>query len=175
MNLTNNGHNISQHVVPANLVNKSQMEEARSLDLASVRLGGPIRDEVDSKLSLGSFNSSIGCSSRNLYKSSQKTDGRHYLSHSEALCEELEMVNESLHGVLHLCPVWRNTFGIISPHVSCWHVVQALLNDPQALPHLQHPHQVSVIAISPGPNGDIKVNQVISIIRLRLPQIPLNT
>ena len=83
----------------------------------------------------------------------------------EALCEELEVVDERLHGGLHLRPARGNTLGVIRPHVAwnmseavnsghgagvdgwsvtCWHLVEALLYDPQTLPHLRHALQVSV-------------------------------
>ena len=64
--LTNNGHNVSKHVVLANMIDKGKMEESWSLDLTSVRFGGSIRDKIHSKLSLWCFNSSVGSSSRDL-------------------------------------------------------------------------------------------------------------
>ena len=82
----------------------------------------------------------------------------------EALGEELEVVDERLHGGLHLCPARGNTLGVIRPHVACnmsavnsghgadvngwsltcWHLVETLLYDPQTLPHLRHALQISV-------------------------------
>ena len=63
---SNDGHDISQHVVLADVIGESEVEESRSLDLASVWSGASIRDKVDSKLSLGSFNGCVCCTSRNL-------------------------------------------------------------------------------------------------------------
>ena len=40
------------------------------------------------------------------------------------------MVDEGLHGGLHLSPAWWHTLGIVGPHVSSGHLVQALLDDP---------------------------------------------
>ena len=42
------------------------MKEAGSLDLTSVRSGGSIRHQVDTELSLGGLNSSVGGSGRDL-------------------------------------------------------------------------------------------------------------
>ena len=53
-------------MVLANLVNEGEMKEAGSLDLTPVRSGGAVRHQVDSKLSLGGLDSSIGGSGRDL-------------------------------------------------------------------------------------------------------------
>ena len=39
---TNDGNNVSQHVVPADVVHKGEVEESGGLDLASVRLAASI-------------------------------------------------------------------------------------------------------------------------------------
>ena len=39
---TNDGNNVSQHVVPADVVHEGEVEESRGLDLASVRLAASI-------------------------------------------------------------------------------------------------------------------------------------
>merc|ERR1719184_131577 len=156
---SNNSHNVSKHVVLADMIDQGKMEESWSLDLASVRSGRSIRDEIHSKLSLWCFNSSVGSSSRD----------------SESLGEEFKVVNKSFHRVLHLSSVRRYTLGIVSPDLPSRHVIQTLLYDPQTLSHLCHPHQVSVIAVSSGTNRHIKVHQVISIIGLGLPQVILDT
>ena len=95
-------------------------------------------------------------------------------SYLESLGEELEVVDEGLHGGLHLRPAWRNTLGVVGPHITSRHLVQALLDDPQALSHLQHSHKVAIIAVTVGADGHVKVHQVVSIIGLRLPQVPLD-
>ena len=48
------------------MVGEGEVEEAGSLDLASVWSGGTVRHQVDSKLSLGCLNSGVGGSSRDL-------------------------------------------------------------------------------------------------------------
>ena len=86
--------------------------------------------------------------------------------HLESLGEELEVVDEGLHGGLHLRPAWRNTLGVVGPHITSRHLVQALLDDPQALSHLQHSHQVAVIAIAIGAHRHVKVHKVVCIVGL---------
>ena len=53
-------------MVLANLVHQGEMKEAGSLDLTPVRSGGSIRHQVDTELSLGGLNSSVGGSGRDL-------------------------------------------------------------------------------------------------------------
>ena len=69
---SDDGHDVSQHVILADMIGQGQVEEARSLDLASVRSGAAIRHQVDSKLSLGSLNSSVGGTSRHSETLEQK-------------------------------------------------------------------------------------------------------
>ena len=88
-------------------------------------------------------------------------------SYRESLGEELEVVDERLHGGLHLRPAGGNTLGVIRPHVTwnmsavnsghgagvgwwsltCRHLVEALFYDPQTLPHLRHALQISVTRV----------------------------
>ena len=86
--------------------------------------------------------------------------------HLETLGEKLEVVDEGLHGSLHLRPAWGHALGVVGPDVSFGHLVQALLDDPQALPHLQHSHQVAVIAVAVGAHRHVKVHKVVCIVGL---------
>ena len=63
---TNDGNNVSQHVVSADVVHEGEVEEARGLDLASVRLAASIRDKVDAKLALRRLNGCVSGASRYL-------------------------------------------------------------------------------------------------------------
>ena len=62
----NDGDNVGQHVVSADVVHQGEVEEARRLDLASIGLAAPVRDQVDAKLALWCLDSCVGGSSRNL-------------------------------------------------------------------------------------------------------------
>lgn len=55
------------------------------------------------------------------------------------------------------------------------HLVETLLYDTETLPHLSHPHQISVVAVSVAADGNIEVNQIVGVIRLGLPQVVLDT
>merc|ERR1719186_1507454 len=71
-------------------------------------------------------------------------------------------------------PAGGHALGVVGPDVTLRHLVQTLLNDPQALPDLQHSHQVAVVAVAISSNRHVKVHQVICIVRLRFPKIPFN-
>ena len=55
------------------------------------------------------------------------------------------------------------------------HLIETLLNDTETLPHLGHPHQISVVAVSVAAHGNIEVNQIVGIVGLGLPQVVLDT
>ena len=69
---TNDGDNVGQHVVSADVVHEGEVKEARGLDLAPIRLAASIRDKVDAKLSLWCLNGCVSGSSRYL-KDAMKT------------------------------------------------------------------------------------------------------
>ena len=63
---TNDGNNVSQHVILADVVHEGKVEEAGGLDLAPVGLGASVRDKVDAEFSLWCLNGCVGGSSRYL-------------------------------------------------------------------------------------------------------------
>ena len=111
----------------------------------------------------------------------------------ESLGEQFEVVNESLHGGLHLGSAGGHALGVISPHVTCnsklmimitndtllyltgRHLVEALLDDPETLPHLCHPHEVPVVTVAVAAHGHVEVHQVVCVIGGSLPDVVLDT
>ena len=59
--------------------------------------------------------------------------------------------------------------------LTCRHLVEALLHDPQTLPHLRHALQISVVAVSVAAHRNVEIHQIIRVIGLGLPQIILDT
>ena len=55
------------------------------------------------------------------------------------------------------------------------HLVETLLYDTQTLSHLCHSHQISVIAVSIAAHRNIKINEVVGVIWLGLPQVVLDS
>ena len=85
------------------------------------------------------------------------------------------MMDQSLHGGLHLSSGGRDALRIVGPHVSLRHLIETLLYDTETLPHLGHSHQISVIAVSIAAHRNIKINEVVGVIWLGLPQVVLDS
>ena len=103
------------------------MKEAGGLDLTPVRSGGSVRDQVDSELSLGGLYSCVGGSCRDLggkTTPSVSALGQGKTGYRESLGEEFKMMDESLHGGLHLRPAGGDTLGVVCPHVSLRHLTR---------------------------------------------------
>src|SRR5690348_5609923 len=88
---------------------------------------------------------------------------------------QLEVMDQGLHVLLHVCAARGRDLEIVDTDGTSRHVVDALVNDAERLTHLLHTAKVTVIAVSLGADGDIKVNEVIGIVGLDLAQIPVNT
>jgi hypothetical protein len=115
----------------------------------------------------------------------------------EPLREQLKVMNQSLHGILHLTSRWRGDLGVVCPDGTFRHLVQALVDYPQRLTHLlnstqvpeqtdkskyqstltQTPsprHRSPIVAISLRSDRHVKFHKVVSVVWLRLPQVPLD-
>src|SRR3954463_5319609 len=82
---------IRQHVAATEEIHCLEMRKTGSADLALVWLVAPVGYEVDAKLAFRSFDCGIDFPCRNM----------------EAFRIQLEMVDERLHGALHLRPPRR--------------------------------------------------------------------
>lgn len=83
---TNDGDNVGQHVILADNVECRQMRKAGRLDLAAVRLRGAVRHQVHTEFTFGRFDGGVGSTRWHLI----------------TLREQFEVMDERLHGVLHL-------------------------------------------------------------------------
>ncbi len=63
---------------------------------------------------------------------------------------------------------------VVSANLTLRHLVQALLNNSQALSHLLHAHQVPVVDVAPRADRNLKVHVRVGVVRLRLSQVPLD-
>ena len=63
---------------------------------------------------------------------------------------------------------------VLRLHRAVRHFLQALLDDLQALAHLQDAHQVAVVAVPVLGDGDIEIHVGVNVIRLRLAKVPGN-
>src|SRR5262249_40875851 len=115
------------------------------------------RDEIDAELALWRFNRRIGLARW----------------HVKAFGVELEVVNQRLHGALHLASPRRRYLVIGRTMGPAWHPRDALLDDPEALAHLLHSDEISVVAIAVPADGNIELHSIVGHVGLRLAQIPV--
>ena len=48
--------------------------------------------------------------------------------------------------------------------LTCCHLVEALLDDSETLPHLCHPHEIPVVTVTVSAHGHVEVHQVVSVV-----------
>ena len=73
------------------------------------------------------------------------------------LCEELEVMDERLHVLLHLHTVGWCDLLVVHPHRARLEQVEALHDDADRLAHLLNPHQVTIVAVALGADGHLEV------------------
>jgi len=142
-----------------NLVEPTEMCEARRSNLASIWPLTSITYNENAHLSLGCLDSRICLSRRD----------------SITFGEQQEMVDQCLHVLLHRCTGRRRDFVVFYANWPRWHLVQTLVDNSERLPKLLHTTEVPVVAITVYANRHIKFNFAISIIRLALSDIPRYT
>ncbi len=134
------------------------MSESRRSNVTSVRFARAIGDQVHAHLALGRLDGRVGVT------------GRHLV----ALGEQLKVVNQRLHGLLHLGTTRRHHLVIVGAHLAHGHLVQALLDDAQALSHLLHADQVAIVGVAVDADGHVELDLVVGVVRLTLAQVPLD-
>src|SRR6185312_11482354 len=85
---------------------------------------------------------------------------------------ELEMMNQCLHTACDLPLGWWGYFGVLHAIWAGGNAFQGLVHNPQALLHLKHAHQVTIIDIAVGTHWDIKIELFVATIRKCLTRIP---
>jgi hypothetical protein len=141
------------------LVESSKMGETWCSDLTSVWSLATITDDVDTHLSLWCLNGRVGLSGW----------------HSVSLGEEQEVVDESLHVLLHGRSWWWRNLVIFHTDWTSWHLVQALVDDAKRLAELLHSAKVTIVAVTVLANWDVEFHLVVCVVRLALANIPWDT
>lgn len=157
--LTDNCDSIGKQVTTRHLIEATQVGETRSTDLAAVWALTAITDQEDTHLTLGGLNGRVGL-----------TRG-----HGVTLGEKKEVVNESLHVLLHGGTRRRGDLVVLHADRTGGHLVQTLVDDTEGLTELLHAAKVTVVAVTVDTDGDVELNLVIGIVRLRLTDIIGNT
>lgn len=140
----------------SDLVKATQVSETRSTDLAAVWPLAAVANQVYTHLTLGGFDGGV-CLARR---------------HGVTLGEEQEVVDESFHVLLHSRTRGRADLVVLNLDRTSGHLVQTLVDDAKRLTELLHTAEVSVVAVTVDTDGDVKLNLVISIVGLRLADVP---
>lgn len=157
--LTDNSDRIGQQVTTRHLVKATQVGKAGSTDLAAVGTLATVTDQEDTHLTLGGLNGRVGLTRRNRV----------------TLGEEQEVVDQSLHVLLHGSTGRGHDLVVLDTDGASGHLVQALLDNAERLAELLHTAQVTVVAVTVDTNGNIELDLVVGIIRLGLADIPGDT
>jgi hypothetical protein len=157
--LTNNSDSICKKVTTRDLVESTQVGETGGTDLATVRPLATVTDQEHTHLTLGSLNSGV-CLTR---------------GNGITLGEEQEVVDESLHILLHGGTGRRHDLVVLHTHGASGHLVQALVDNAEGLAELLHTAEITVVAVTVDTDGHIELDLVIGIVRLRLADVPWDT
>lgn len=141
------------------VIETSQMGKAGGSDVASVWSLTTVADNVDTHLALGGLDGGVGL-----------TRG-----HGVTLGVEEEVMDEGLHVLLHGSSRRGRDLVVLAADGATRHLVQALVDDAKGLSELLHAAEVSVVAVTVGADGDIKLDLVVGIVRLALSDIPWHT
>src|SRR5258708_8540237 len=146
------------HAAPGDLVHRSEVREARRADLQPPRLVGAVGHEEDAELALRVLDGAVHLARRDVH----------------AFAEELEVVDQLFHALLHLDARGRRHLVVRGDHRAgvLAQPVDALLDDAVGLAHLVHAHEIAVVAIAVGADRDVEVELVVNLVRLLLAQVP---
>ena len=136
-----------------------EVAESRRTYLTAVRFVRAIADEIDAKFTLGAFGCNVNLTGR----------------HVEALCIQLEVVDQRFHRLLHFRALGRRNLAIVRADRAARHLCQALLHDLGAFVHFLHADHEAVVTIRIGADGNVELHTVVHIVWLTLTEIPWNT
>eukprot|EP00166_Cyanidium_caldarium_P004218 ctg_434.g228 len=107
---THHGHDVGDHMAAGHHVQSAEVGKAGRTNVHTVRPVGAVRDHVHALLAFG-----------RLHRRIRLAGGHH-----GALGEELEKMNERLHGRFHVVPARRGDFAVVHAHLPVRHLVQTL-------------------------------------------------
>src|SRR5215469_9754006 len=81
-------------------------------------------------------------------------------------------MDQRFHGALHFASRRGRNLTIIDLHRSLRHLGDRLLDDAYRLTHFLDPDEISVVGIAITSNGDIELDLVVGIVRLRSAEVP---
>ena len=141
------------------MVETTEMGETGGANVAPVGALTAVADNVDTHLSLGSLNGRVCVAG----------------GHGVALGVEQEVVDQSLHVLLHGGAGRRRDLVVLDTDGPGGHLVQALVDDAEGLAKLFHADEIAVVAVTVSADGDIKFDLVVGVVGLALADVPRNT
>src|SRR5207245_6774679 len=151
---------VGEHVAPAEEIHGLEVGKAGRPDFALVGLVAAVGDEIDAELALGRLDRGVDLARGNV----------------KAFGVKLEVVDERLHGALHLGALGRDD--LVVDHrdrplpFARGELLQALLHDLGRLAHLLHADAIAVVIVAVLTHGDVEIELGVAFIGLRLAQIP---
>jgi hypothetical protein len=155
---TDHGHSVSKKMALRHMVETSEMGEARSTDVHTIRALGAVADDIDTHLALGSLDGRVRIARGN----------------SVTLGVQKEVVDKGFHVFLHGSTGRRGDLVVLDADRAGRHLVEALVDDAQRLTELLHAAQVTVVAVAIDTNRDIELDLAVSVIGGALANIPRN-
>src|SRR6185295_4088999 len=149
---------VGEHVAARHLVERREVRESGGADLEAVGLVRAVGHEVDAELALGVLDRCVDLA----------------FGHVHALGDELEVVDELLHALLHLQARGRGDLVVVGHHRAGVGAqpVDALPYDAVRLAHLLDAHQVAVVAVAVFSDRDVELHAVVDLVGLLLAQVP---
>src|SRR5204862_6384886 len=104
----------------------------------------------------------------------RRLDRRVHLAgrHTEALGDQLEVVNQRLHAGGQLVAGRQGDLAVVGYVGALGQAVERLLDDPERLAHLLHAHAVAVVVVAHGADRDVELEVVVRRVRRGLAQVP---
>ena len=130
--------------------------EAGRADLDPVGLVGAVADQIDAELALGALGRDIDLAGGDV----------------EALGEQLEVMDQRFHRLLHLGALGREHLAVERGDRAFRHVVEALLHDPRRLADLLDPDHEPVVAIALGADRNVELHPVVDLVGLAAADVP---
>src|SRR5436190_7753580 len=151
-------NHVGDHMTARHLVECRQMRKIGGPELEAIRLVGAIRYRVDAEFALRRLDGGVHLPCRNV----------------DSFAEELEVMNELFHVLLHLFARRRCDL-VVRRDDGSWIYAQpfdALPDDPIRLAHFLDAHQIAIVAVAIQTDGNVEVHPIVNRIRLFLAQVP---
>src|SRR3954463_10138198 len=136
----------------------TEIHERGSADLQPMGRAATATINVETELTLGILRTKVNFTRRRVH----------------ALGHENEMVDQLLHLREHLLLFGQHGFVVRDVNGPIRKLVEALMENAHALPHLFHAHEVTIVAIAHRTNRDIELQLIVNEIGMRFAQVVID-